>query len=201
ITLLSLVGKVYTGVLCARLTDWAEKRGVLVEEQGGFRARRGCPEQVFALTELIKMRQRMKIDTYACFIDIKKAYDTVWHSGLKDKLKRYGIHGRMYAAICSLYAGCESTVRLGGTLGYTEFFPIETGVRQGCILSPLLYSIFINDLAVELKSHRLGASIDIGELNRLSVLLYADDIVLLADSIEDLQILMSTVHSYSHQWR
>jgi len=63
ITLLSLVGKVYTGVLCVRLTQWAEQRGVIVDEQGGFRAGRGCPEQVFALTELIKMRQRAKLDT------------------------------------------------------------------------------------------------------------------------------------------
>src|SRR6185437_9736110 len=200
ITLLSLVGKVYTGVLCARLTDWAEKRGVLVEEQGGFRARRGCPEQVFALTELIKMRQRMKIDTYACFIDIKKAYDTVWHSGLKDKLKRYGIHGRMYAAICSLYAGCESTIRLGGVLGYTDFFPIETGVRQGCILSPLLYSLFINDVAIRLKEESNDCGVPVGPERRLVVLLYADDIVLLSESEAGVASLMAAVHAYSVQW-
>ena len=60
ITLLSLVGKVYTGVLCARLTSWAERYGVLVPEQGGFRPGRGCPEQVFALTEIIKMRSEGK---------------------------------------------------------------------------------------------------------------------------------------------
>jgi len=201
ITLLSLVGKVYTGVLCARLTDWAEKRGVLVEEQGGFRARRGCPEQVFALTELIKMRQRMKLDTYACFIDIKKAYDTVWHSGLKDKLKRYGIHGRMYAAICSLYAGCESTIRLGGVLGYTDFFPIETGVRQGCILSPLLYSLFINDVAIRLKEENNDCGVPVGPERRLVVLLYADDIVLLSESESGVASLMAAVHAYSVQWR
>ena len=129
ITLLSLVGKVYTGVLCERLTKWSELRGVLVPEQGGFRAKRGCPEQVFALTELIKMRQRAKLDTYACFIDIKKAYDTVWHAGLKVKLQQYGIHGRMYAALCSLYAGCESTIRLGGVLGYTEFYRSDAQER------------------------------------------------------------------------
>jgi hypothetical protein len=152
ITLLSIAGKVYTGVLQARLMAWAEKSSVIVQEQGGFRPRRGCPEQVFTLTELIKLRRLNRKHTYACFIDIRKAYDTVWHAGLKLKLRQAGIHGPMYDALCSLYSGCESSVRLGGKLGYTDFFPIETGVRQGCILSPLLYSLFINDLALELKN-------------------------------------------------
>ena len=80
----------------------------------------------------------------------------------------------MYHAICSLYEGCESTLRLGGDLGYTDFFPIKTGVRQGCILSPLLYSIFINDLAVELRNHPGGARIDAAGTHLLTVLLYAD---------------------------
>jgi hypothetical protein len=201
ITLLSLVGKVYTGVLCARLTKWAEQQGVIVQEQGGFRAKRGCPEQVFALTELIKMRQRAKLDTYACFIDIKKAYDTVWHAGLKAKLKQYGIHGRMYSALCSLYACCESTIRLGGALGYTDFFPIETGVRQGCILSPLLYSLFINDAAKELKANYSDCGVPVGPEARLVLLLYADDIVLLSESESGVAQLMTALHAYSVDWR
>ena len=86
----------------------------------------------------------------------------MWHAGLKAKLRRYGIHGRMYAALCSLYAGCESTIRLGGTLGYTDFFPIQTGVRQGCILSPLLYSLFINDAAVALKKEHSDGGVPVG---------------------------------------
>jgi len=201
ITLLSLVGKVYTGVLCERLTRWAEQRGVIVPEQGGFRAKRGCPEQVFALTELVKMRQRAKLDTYACFIDIKKAYDTVWHAGLKAKLSQYGIHGRMHAALCSLYAGCESTIRLGGALGYTNFYPIETGVRQGCILSPLLYSLFINDVAVELKQKHSNCGVPVGAHARLTLLLYADDIVLLSESEAGVSQLMAALHAYSVLWR
>jgi len=203
ITLLSLVGKVYTGVLCERLTSWSERHGtgVLVPEQGGFRPGRGCPEQVFALTELIKMRARAKLDTYACFIDIKKAYDTVWHAGLKAKLKQYGIHGRMLSALCSLYDGCESTIRLGGALGYTEFFPIETGVRQGCILSPLLYSLFINGVAAELKQKHSEHGVPLGPGQRLVLLLYADDIVLLSEDEAGVARLMAAVHAYSVRWR
>ena len=113
-----------------------------------------------------------------------------------------GIRGAMYRAICSLYSACESCVKLGGEAGYTDFFPVEAGVRQGCILSPLLYSLFINGLAMALKASGLGATIDGRDGGRmLTVLLYADDIVLLAESPAQLQWLMGIVHSYCVRWR
>jgi hypothetical protein len=148
------------------------------------------------------MRRTAKLTTYACFIDIKKAYDTVWHAGLMAKLQRCGIHGSMYRALGSLYAGCESTIRLGAQLGFTDFFPIETGVRQGCILSPLLYSLWINDLAVLLKRAPHGG-VPLGHGTRLTVLLYADDIVLLSEDEagQSLSELMGIVHTYARRWR
>ena len=200
ITLLSIAGKVYTSVLQKRLIAWCEAHGIVVQEQGGFRPQRGCPDQLFTLTELIKTRRLRGKRTYLCFIDIRKAYDTVWHDGLKAKLLQYGIHGRIYAAICSLYEGCVSTINLGSQLGYSDFFPIETGVRQGCILSPLLYSMFINDLAVQLKA-TVGCGADLGDGSRLSVLLYADDIVLIAEDEAQLSELMDAIHRYSRLWR
>jgi len=201
ITLLSIVGKVYTSVLHARLSAWCERHGVLADEQGGFRAGRGCPEQLYTLSELVKLRRLRGRATFACFIDIRKAYDTVWHDGLKFRLRQVGINGRFYDAVCSLYEGCESAVRLGGRALWTDFFPVVSGVRQGCILSPLLYSIFINSLAVELKASGHGAWIDGEGLRQLAVLLYADDIVLLAESEASLQSLMSVVDRYACRWR
>jgi len=112
---------------------------------------RGCVEQVFTLTELIKLQRIHGRSLYVAFIDIRKAYDTVWHDGLKLKLLQAGIHGAMYRAIESLYTGGASTILLGCKLGYTDFFPIEAGVRQGCILSPWMYALFINDLAKAIK--------------------------------------------------
>jgi hypothetical protein len=211
ITLLSIAAKVYTGVLQSRLSAWVERSGsrVVVEEQGGFRPGRGCAEQLFTLTELIKLRRMRGRHTYACFLDIRKAYDTVWHEGLKLRLLESGISGAMYRAICSLYQAGESCLRLGGTAGYTDFFPVHTGVRQGCVLSPLLYSLFINGLALELRAagakFRLGAAIDPerseDEAERICQLLYADDIVLLAESEADLQALMRIVGAYAARWR
>jgi hypothetical protein len=210
ITLLSIVGKVWTSVLQARLLTWLEAKGIIMLEQGGFRPRRGCADQVFALTELIKLRRVQGRNTFACFIDIRKAYDMVWHDGLKMKLLDAGVHGPMYAAIRALYKACSSSIRLAGEMGYTTWFPIETGVRQGCVLSPTLYSLFINDMAKELKSHEssgVGLPLVTGRPHqdqmprRLCLLMYADDIVLLGEDAQQLQILMDGVAAYARRWR
>lgn len=201
ITLLSIVGKVYTSILLQRLQSWSEAHDIIVEEQGGFRPHRGCPEQLFALTEMIKIRRMQGKRTFTAFIDIKKAYDTVWHAGLKRKLLEAGVHGAMYRALTNLYDGCESTIKLGSTLGYTDFFPVENGVRQGCILSPWLYSLYINDLAVIINQQVIGG-VPIGSsARRLHLLLYADDIVLLAESSIELQLMLDAVTAYAHRWR
>jgi len=90
---------------------------------------------------------------------------------------------------------------LGGDVGYTDYFPIDAGVRQGCILSPLLYSIFIDSMARAIKAECPGAAIEPSGKSRLSLLLYADDIVLLADSLEDLQSAMNVAARHAKAWR
>ena len=83
ITLLSVLGKLYAAVLNERVTEWIESRGILVEEQAGFRRNRSTVDQLFLLTEMIKNASQ---ETYICFIDIQKAYDRVWRDGLWEKL-------------------------------------------------------------------------------------------------------------------
>ena len=76
------MGKVYTRVLSDRLVQFAEREdGGIVEEQGGFRPGRGTEDQLFVLTEILRGRGS-HVTTYAAFIDVKKAYDTVWRKGL-----------------------------------------------------------------------------------------------------------------------
>ena len=104
ITLLSIVGKVYNRVLGDRLMKFAERKGGvleelgirpgIVEEQGGFRPGRGTIDQLFVLTEILKSRVGMS--TYAAFIDVKKAYDTVWRQGLWKRLWDEGVRGKMW---------------------------------------------------------------------------------------------------------
>jgi hypothetical protein len=189
------VGKVYSNVLNNRLMGWCEKNKVLVEEQCGFRPHRGCPDQIFTLVEII--RNRGLNGTYCCFIDVKKAFDRVFRAGLWKRVFDEGVKGKMWRVLRSLYTKVESSVVIDGVL--TEWFPLETGVRQGCVLSPLLYALFINGLVTELNKSGLGVEISEGKL--LSALLYADDIVLISENKWKLQKMLDIVYEYSKKWK
>jgi hypothetical protein len=139
ITLLSVVGKIYASVLNNRVTEWIESSGVLVEEQAGFRKDRSTVDQLFILTEIIRNRRPNK--TYCCFLDIQKAYDRVWRDGLWEKLAEYGISGKMWRVLRSIYENVESSVLVNDN--HTRFFSINVGLRQGCLLSPT-FAIYIN---------------------------------------------------------
>ena len=82
--------------------------------------------------------------TYAFFLDVQKAFDTVWHDGLWFKLWELGVKGRMWRVIKSMYDITQCAVLLEGEV--SEQFRIGQGVAQGCSMSPILFSIFINQL-------------------------------------------------------
>ena len=102
---------------------------------------------------------------------MRKAFDTVEHNFLWYKLQRVGVRGKFLSAIQSLYANVNCTVRINDDL--TQWFNVEVGVKQGCLLSPTLISVYINDLASRINSLECGVKVDDFYL---SILLYADDI-------------------------
>ena len=197
ITLLSVLGKIYASVLNERVTKWIEQKGVLVEEQAGFRKGRSTVDQLFILAEMI--RNRRPRPTYVCFIDIQKAYDRVWREGLWDKLYDYGMTGKMWRVLRSIYDSVEGSVLVNDT--QTRFFDIEMGLRQGCILSPILFAIYINGLAEEIRRANLGAQIVKYQDGKLGILMFADDVALVADNRQELQELLDVTYKYSLKWR
>ena len=91
----------------------------------------------------------------------------------------------------SLYNSVSSCVRVNSF--QTEWFNVHSGLRQGCILSPVLFNLYINDLAKYLKSLNIGVSFG---NEKICILLYADDIVLLAETANDLQVLLDALHDW-----
>ena len=108
-----------------------------------------------------------------------------------------GIKGKMWRVLQGIYNIVESCVRVKEDL--TEWFPVNAGVRQGCILSPFIYALFINGLVKDINALNLG--INITEHSKLSALLYADDIVLIAEHRYALQAMLDVVSKYAHKWR
>jgi hypothetical protein len=178
ITLASAVCKIYCSVLNARLTVFDEKCGIIGDEQNGFRKGRRCMDHLSALTTITETRKSLKRSTYVAYIDFSKAYDSVDRQKLWFKLEGLGMNsqGKFLKALKSLYSNVECSVRLNGKL--STWFNVNAGLRQGCILSPGLFNLYINDLACKIKSLNKGVKL---QNENISLFMYADDIVLISE--------------------
>lgn len=196
IALQSFVAKSYCRMLNSRLRDWLESNDALSDEQNGFRANRSCQDHIFALTSVIENRMCQKKDTFACFVDFKKAFDCVNRDLLWDKLSvRFGLFGNFLTALQALYADVRCVVDVNQA--FTDWFTVNNGVKQGCILSPTLFAMFIDDLVSEINSKQAGVEC---QTCSISALLYADDVVLLAPSAGNLQCLIDVVAGWCAKW-
>jgi hypothetical protein len=185
-----MCGEVY--VCRTTYINWLEDSGLLVDEQCGFRRNRGCLDHIYSLYSVINDRKLSRLSTFSCFIDLKKAFDNIkclWY-----KLHKYGINGKISNAVKSVYDNTASPVRVNNYL--TSLFPILCGVKQGCLIHPTLFAIFINDLATQIKSMNKGIDID---GTNLSILLYADDIVILAPNESNLQCMLNCVNEWCNK--
>ena len=108
------------------------------------------------------------------------------------KLANISVSGNMLESIKTLYADCKASVSMNGS--YTDFFNITSGVKQGDVISPTLFTIFIDDLVKGIK--RLDLGVEIGSDFKVSILLFADDIVLIAPSELNLQLMLD----YLSKW-
>ena len=196
ITIMCCISKVYSKIINTRIQKYLEDNNLLVDEQNGFRASRSCIDHLFVLCTILRNRKLSGQDTFLCFIDFKKAFDSVDRTLLLYKLSQIGITGNIYRAVAAMYSNPQSRVVLNDY--ETDYFDCPIGVKQGDCLSPTLFAIFINDLAQEIKNSNVGLVLDV---TRVGILLYADDIVLMTESEEDLQFLLHLTECWCKKWR
>ncbi len=196
ITLGSHVGKLFCQILKTRLSRVVEGQRILSEAQGGFRKNRQTVDQLFVVNGISQLRRSKGQKTWLAFLDLRKAFPSVWREGLWKKMDRYGLGGKFLRVCRMLYSNTKARVRLGSAL--SRSFDIPTGLREGCVLSPLLFSIFIMDLAEELESKGLGVKI---KGHWMGACFFADDIVLVATSAHELQAMLDVVADYADSWR
>ncbi len=204
ITLLSCVGKLFTVLLNSRLSQYLESNRLLGEEQAGFRPGYSTLDHIFTLYCIIDLYVSKKRRLYAAFVDYRKAFDTVDRHHLWQKLISLGISGKILNVIKNMYSRAKSCIQNGNEV--SDFFSCNIGVRQGENLSPLLFSIFLNDLSAYLGKDSKGIQVEfsVEGLNcyiKLFALLYADDTILLSESPVDLQSMLHSLKTYCDQWK
>jgi len=173
---------------------WVEENDLMEDEQNGFRKGRSCQDHLSSITSIIDTRRQANKSTFVAFVDFSKAYDRINRLRLWVRLEELGMPAKFLCVLQSLYHNVECCVRINGV--YTDWFSVKIGLKQGCILSPILFNLYINSLISRMR--RLGLGIDVDDLI-VSLLLYADDLVLLAESKEDLQRMLDELHEWTQE--
>lgn len=183
ISLISHTSKIMLRVILNRLKKEAEEQ--LAEEQAGFRAGRSTVEQIFTCRIMMEKHLQHQRDLFHNFIDFKKAFDRVWHDGLWQVLRKFGIEEGLIQTIQALYNNTSSAVLLNNQIG--DYFKTTVGVRQGCLLSPVLFNLFLENIMRE-TLYDFHSTISIGG-RTINNLRFADDIDLMGGSNRELQDL------------
>ena len=178
-------------IVLNRLKPQAEK--IIAEEQAGFRARRSTTEQIFNLRILCERYLQHQQNLYHIFVDFKKAFDRVWHAALWATLRAYNINANLINVIQQLYDRASSAVYLNGSVG--DWFRTTVGVRQGCLLSPTLFNVFLERIMTEALEDHIG-TVSIGG-RTITNLRFADDIDGLAGEEQELAKLVERLDTTS----
>jgi ribonuclease P/MRP protein subunit RPP40 len=133
---------------------------------------------------------------YCAFVDFKKAFDSVYRNGLWVKLYNMGLRGKVWSVLRNMYSVVKSCVKNNCVL--SVFLYCAVGLRQGEILSPVLFSLFIEDLENSLQRN-IHDGIEIDQIT-LFLLLFADDVVLFSETPEGLQRSLDAVYDYCSRW-
>ncbi|TWW62299.1 hypothetical protein D4764_04G0009460 [Takifugu flavidus] len=182
ITLLSLPGKVYARVLEKRIRSIVEP--LIEEQQCRFCPGCGTKDQLFTLAGVLEGGWEFAQPVHMCFVDLEKAYDRVPRSMLWGVLQEYGVDGPLIRAVQSLYRRSRSLVQIAGCK--SDSLPVRVGLHQGCPLSPVLFLTFMDRIS---RRSQGVEGVEFGG-QKISSLLFADDIVLLAPSNRDLQHML-----------
>ena len=163
--------------------------------QFGFKRNSSTSHAVFCLKETINFYCDRGSNVFCSFLDASKAFDRLVHAGLFLKLMSRRMPLIFLKLIIYWYDSLYCRVRWDNE--YSEWFAILAGVRQGGILSPDFYSIYVDDLVLILSKLGVGCHI----LNTfISILLYADDMALLSPSLRGLQRLLAACEQYCKDW-
>ena len=182
IMLLSVPGKVLSRIILERMKDKVD--GLLRNEQAGFRKGRSCADQIATLRIILQQSLEWNASLYMNFVDYEKAFDSVDRTTLWKLLRHFGVPQKLVNIIKESYEGFNCKIVHEGSL--TNSFQVNTGVRQGCLLSPFLFLLAIGWVMKSATENRRNG-IQWTLFSQLDDLDFADDIALLSQSGQQMQ--------------
>ena len=155
ICLMSVVGKVCGRVLINRVRKRTEP--AIGEEQCLFRMWRGCIDQIFVVRQLCEKFPAKRWEVYFAFMDLEKAYNRMDRRALWQVVSVFGVGGRLLKALQSLYDDNRMSENgVGGGKEESEWFESKVGLRQGCVMSPWLFNIYMDGIVREVYARAEG---------------------------------------------
>ena len=189
--------KLYSSILNARMIQFTEDNNLRAPSQAGFRPNLSTLHPLMSLQHFLDKHLHKKRHLFCCFLDLKAAYDSIQRPLLWEVLARLGVHGQFLATVQSLYQQCTYSIKVEGRSGAS--FESQAGVKQGCPFSPTLFGLVADGLHRALLSQcpHVGPQLENGEC--VPILQYADDIVLMAATASDLQLLVNAGFCFLYQ--
>ncbi|GBO38830.1 Retrovirus-related Pol polyprotein from type-2 retrotransposable element R2DM [Araneus ventricosus] len=182
IALSNTIYKIFTKVLAGRLQDWSAKYGALSPCQKGFTPFDGVLEHNFVLQTRLEFARMHKKDLCVAWLDVTNAFGALPHQLIYKALTSAGTGDQFVNVIKDMYTQCTTTILSNNST--TNPISINSGVKQGCPISGLLFNISIDHILRRIQ----------GTSNCHRILAFADDLCLLGDSADELQDLLEVVH-------
>jgi sorting nexin-29 len=152
IMLLNMAYKVFAQVLARRLAPVTES--LLGEYQCGFRPQRSTMDSIFVVRQVLEKCYEFDVDIHQLYIDFRKAYDSIKRNELKETLKQLKIPGKLRRLVMMTVKETVGKVKFNGDLSNT--FKIKRGLRQGYVLSPLLFNLVLERVMRQMPGKRGG---------------------------------------------
>jgi hypothetical protein len=192
ISMISCLGKCFEKLILFRLSDFETSKGIIIKQQCGFRSQHSTVHQILRITESASFGFNNNKSTGIVLLDLKKAFDSVWHNGLIHKLLKFKYPSYLVKLLYSYLSDRSAFVSVDSANSF--LFSVLSGVPQGSIIAPHLFNIFLNDIPIPKK----------GQL-----CLFADDTAYIREaSWKNLKLLkkdlihqVSVLKSYFGDWK
>ena len=196
ISLIPSFCKLFCSILNNRIINWATTNKIFSPCQLGFLKGNRTSDAITLLhNSIYEYCHKRNSKLYSCFVDFEKAFDKIPRNLLLDKIYTLGITGNTFIIISSMYSTDKCRIKIGNEL--SPSFPINQGLRQGCVLSPTLFNLFLSDFEPLLAAEDNIDRVTINENLLLSGILWADDILLLSQTKKGLQNQLNFLEQYS----